>query len=505
MGRYRASQSMQVKTVPTTPFTDAKAGTSGLRKKVPVFQQEHYVENWLEALFQTQASCLNSKILVTGGDGRFYSEVVIQKVMKVALAHGFNHIIVGQNGFLSTPAVSTLIRARHADGAVILTASHNPGGPNADFGMKYNISSGAPAPETVMNAQFDLSLKLTNYKIVDCPDFNISTIGEFHPFPDVTIEVIDSCDEYVKLMKTIFDFDLIKSLFQHKDFTFRFDALHGVTGPYAQRLFVQELGAKPESLVHCNPLPDFGGMHPDPNQVYAKPLCDVMFGRTGEKPPVFGAACDGDGDRNMILGANFFVNPADSLALIVEYAQHCIPYFMKNGISGVARSMPTAGCVDRVAQKAGLPCYETPTGWKFFGNLLDAGKISICGEESFGTGSNHIREKDGLWAVLCWLSLLAHATRTQATPSAKSGGVAQVSEIVEAYWAKYGRTFIQRYDFEGVDSTKAHAVYDGLAKLSEKTTQELIVCEYTHPHCYILSPYISLYLHLSHTYLGTLW
>lgn len=464
---------MNIKEFETKPFPDSKAGTSGLRKKVPVFAQEHYVENWLEALFETRAPLMESKMFVTGGDGRYYSDVVIQKVMKMAIAHGFKHIIVGQNGYLSTPAVSALIRSRKADGGVILTASHNPGGQNADFGIKYNISSGAPAPEGVMNKQYEVSQQLKHYKIVDCPDFDISIVKTYNPFPDVTIEVVDPCDNYVDLMKSIFDFDLIKSLFQNKDFTFRFDALHGVTGPYALRIFGKELGADPKGLVECNPLPDFGGHHPDPNQVYAKPLCDYMFGRSlpaGEHPPTFGAACDGDGDRNMILGANCFVNPADSLAIICKYATTCIPFFQKNGLKGVARSSPTAACVDNVAKKLNLRCYETPTGWKFFGNLMDAEKISICGEESFGTGSIHIREKDGIWAVLCWLSIIAYETK-------KAGKVVNVSEIVENYYKEYGRYYIQRYDFEGVDSKKAHEVYDSLAVAAagkeSKVLQEL--------------------------------
>ncbi|KAH7827426.1 phosphoglucomutase (PGM) [Monocercomonoides exilis] len=482
------ASTLSLKTVPTKPFPDALAGTSGLRKKVPVFMQENYVENWLEALFFTQPPPAGKEsILITGGDGRFYSEVVIQKVMKMALAHGYKRIIVGKDGILSTPSVSAIIRERKADGGVILTASHNPGGPTQDFGMKYNISSGAPAPEGVMHAQYEHSQKLTSYTIADVPDFDISKVQTIIPFSGVTIEIIDPCDIYINLMKQIFNFDLIKSLFQRKHFKFTFDALHGVTGPYALRLFHEEFGCPVECLMNCNPLPDFGGLHPDPNQVYAHTLVERMYADSSNCPD-FGAACDGDGDRNMILGNHCFVNPADSLAIIAESASECIPFFAREGVKGVARSSPTAPCVDRVAAAKSIPCYETPTGWKFFGNLMDAGKISICGEESFGTGSIHIREKDGLWAVLCWLSIIAHesnkryplsgSSSSSAAPSSADssaeGKVVSVQEIMDEYWTKHGKYFIQRHDYEGVDSTKAHSLYDTLRDtLAGKSEEEL--------------------------------
>ncbi|KAK2964811.1 Phosphoglucomutase [Blattamonas nauphoetae] len=470
---------MNVIELPTTPYPDSKAGTSGLRKTVPIFSQERFVENWLQGLFNSQpAPSDHPGLLVTGGDGRFFSDVAVQRVIKMAFANGFKHIIVGQNGILSTPCVSTLIRKRKADGGIILTASHNPGGPNADFGMKYNISTGAPAPEDVMEAQYVASQKLTTYKSLDHPDFDIQTIGTTNPFPGVTLEVIDSCEAYIAYMKEIFDFDLLKSLFNRKEFSFVFDALNGVTGPYAKQLFVKEFGCPESSLLQCTPLPDFGGLHPDPNQTYAKTLVDKMFiGKKGDgTAPVFGAACDGDGDRNMILGAHCFVNPADSLAIIVENAEECIPYFKgkdgKSGITGVSRSCPTAGCLDLVAAAKGLKCFEVPTGWKFFGNLMDAGLINICGEESFGTGSDHIREKDGLWAVLCWLSIIANESK-----KAYPGGdkVVSVKDIVMSYWKRHGRFFIQRYDYDGIEKAAANSVYDGIVqRLAGKTKEELL-------------------------------
>ncbi|MBE9079916.1 alpha-D-glucose phosphate-specific phosphoglucomutase [Romeria aff. gracilis LEGE 07310] len=432
---------MSSQTVSTQPFSDQKPGTSGLRKQVPDFQQPHYLENFIQSIFNSLEG-YQDKTLVLGGDGRFYNRPAIQTILKMAAANGFGNVLVGQGGILSTPAASCLIRKYDAFGGIILSASHNPGGPEGDFGVKYNVGNGGPAPEKVTNAIFEHSKKISEYKIEDAEDINLDQTGT-HKIGDMTVEVIDSVTDYAALMESLFDFDQIRS-FLSGNFKMCMDSLHAVTGPYARDILEGKLGAKSGTVQNGEPLEDFGGGHPDPNLVYAHDLVELMF---GDSPPDFGAASDGDGDRNMILGSNFFVNPSDSLALIAANAS-LVPGY-RDGLSGVARSMPTSQAVDRVAEKLGLDCYETPTGWKFFGNLLDADKITICGEESFGTGSDHVREKDGLWAILFWLNILA--ARKQS-----------VEDIVREHWQTYGRNFYSRHDYEGIDSQAANQLMDGV-------------------------------------------
>ncbi|MEL6262149.1 MAG: alpha-D-glucose phosphate-specific phosphoglucomutase [Cyanobacteria bacterium J06626_6] len=432
---------MPIKTVSTTPFDDQKPGTSGLRKQVPTFQKQNYLENFIQSTFNSLED-LQGKTLVLGGDGRYYNRPAIQTILKMAAANGVGKVLVGQGGILSTPAASCLIRKYDAIGGIILSASHNPGGPEGDFGVKYNVSNGGPAPEKVTSAIFENSKSISEYKIADAEDIDIDGLGT-RQIEGMQVEVVDSVADYIELMKQLFDFDKIRQLLTG-DFSLCMDSLHAVTGPYAKQIFEQALGAKAGTVTNGEPLEDFGGGHPDPNLVYAHDLVETMF---SDSAPDFGAASDGDGDRNMILGNNFFVNPSDSLALIAANAQ-LVPGY-KGGLSGIARSMPTSQAADRVAEKLGLDCYETPTGWKFFGNLLDADKITICGEESFGTGSNHVREKDGLWAVLFWLNVLAERQQS-------------VEEIVVDHWKTYGRNFYSRHDYEGVDKVKANELMDGL-------------------------------------------
>ena len=391
--------------------------------------------------------------LVIGGDGRYWNPEVVQLCAKIGAAYGVKKLLIGQDGILSTPAASHVIRKRNATGGILLTASHNPGGPKEDFGIKYNLANGGPAPESVTNKIYDVSKSLTSYKIADIPDVDISTIGT-KTYGPLEVEVIDSCADYTEMLKDIFDFDLIKKFFQsHPDFKVLFDGLHGVTGPYGNAIFEKELGLT-GATQNCVPAPDFNGGHPDPNMTYAKSLVKAVD--AGNIP--FGAASDGDGDRNMIYGAGAFVSPGDSLAIIAHYAD-LIPYFKKNGVYGLARSMPTSGAVDLVAKKQGLECYEVPTGWKFFCALFDADKLSICGEESFGTGSNHIREKDGLWAIVAWLNIIAGlgVKNPEMTPSIK--------QIQKEFWTTYGRTFFTRYDYENVDSDGATKVVNELRTL----------------------------------------
>ncbi|MEM6448850.1 MAG: alpha-D-glucose phosphate-specific phosphoglucomutase [Cyanobacteria bacterium P01_D01_bin.105] len=426
---------MAINIVSTTPFDDQKPGTSGLRKQVPTFQKANYLENFIQSTFDS-LNDYQGKTLVVGGDGRYYNRPAIQTILKMAAANGVGKVLVGQGGILSTPAASCLIRKYGAFGGIILSASHNPGGPQGDFGVKYNVSNGGPAPEKVTSAIFENTKKISEYKIAEADDIDLNTLGTTS-IGDMSVEVVDSVSDYAELMQSLFDFDKIKSLLE-SDFSMCMDSLHAVTGPYAKALFETALGAKPGTVTNGEPLEDFGGGHPDPNLVYAHDLVETMF---AEDAPDFGAASDGDGDRNMILGNNFFVNPSDSLALIAANAT-LIPGY-KDGLSGVARSMPTSQAADRVATKLGIDCYETPTGWKFFGNLLDADNITICGEESFGTGSNHVREKDGLWAVLFWLNVLAERQQS-------------VEEIVVEHWQTYGRNFYSRHDYEGIDSAKAN-------------------------------------------------
>jgi phosphoglucomutase len=425
---------MAIQTVSTTPFNDQKPGTSGLRKQVPTFQQPHYLENFVQAIFNSLEN-FQGKTLVVGGDGRYYNRPAIQTILKMAAANGVGKVLVGQGGILSTPAASCLIRKYGAFGGIVLSASHNPGGPEGDFGIKYNVDNGGPAPEKVTNDIFEQTRSLSEYRITDTADIDLDSLGS-QQIEGMSVEIVDSVADYAELMEKLFDFGKIRTLLQG-NFRFCMDSLHAVTGPYAKAIFEQSLGAKAGTVTNGEPLEDFGGGHPDPNLVYAHDLVEVMFAADA---PDFGAASDGDGDRNMILGNNFFVNPSDSLALLAANAK-LVPGY-KNGLSGIARSMPTSQAADRVAERLGIDCYETPTGWKFFGNLLDADKITLCGEESFGTGSNHVREKDGLWAVLFWLNILAERQQS-------------VEEIVVEHWQTYGRNFYSRHDYEGVDSAKA--------------------------------------------------
>lgn len=446
---------IKVVTVSTKPYEGQKPGTSGLRKRVPEFQKENYTENFIQCILDAGlGDGKKGAVLVVGGDGRFLCPETVNLIIKISAANGLRKLIVGQKGFLSTPAVSCLIRKRAINngniinGGIILTASHNPGGPKADFGIKYNCENGGPAPEKVTEAIHKLSLTIKEYKI--CPDLNVdfNTIGKhdynIEGFGLFTVDVIDCVKDYVELMEEIFDFAKIKSFLQGgssggKPFHLQIDSLYGATGPYVSKILGEKLGANVEELLHVTPKPDFGGGHPDPNLTYARHLVDAMA--KGEHD--FGAAFDGDGDRNMILGKNaFFVTPSDSLAVLAANLK-CIPYFQKHGVKGYARSMPTAGAVDRVAKANGMTLYEVPTGWKFFGNLMDAGKLSLCGEESFGTGSDHIREKDGIWAMLAWLSILADKKKS-------------VEEIVKEHWAKYGRNVFTRYDYENVEAQGAN-------------------------------------------------
>ncbi len=426
---------MSIQVVLTQPFTDQKPGTSGLRKPVRVFQQPNYLENFIQSIFDSQEG-IGGKTLVLGGDGRYYNRQAIQTILKMAAANGIGRVLVGCGGLLSTPATSCIIRENKAYGGIILSASHNPGGPDGDFGVKFNISNGGPAPEKVTEAIYARSREIQRYQILQAADVNIDRIGSFK-LGTMDVEVMDPVASYLKLMESLFDFDRIKDLLTSGNFSMCMDSMHAVTGPYAKRIFEETLGAQPGTVINGEPLEDFGGGHPDPNLVYAKALVEKMF---ADEAPDFGAASDGDGDRNMILGRKFFVTPSDSLAILTANA-HLVPGY-KDGLKGVARSMPTSSAVDRVAQKLGIDCYETPTGWKFFGNLLDADKVTLCGEESFGTGSNHIREKDGLWAILFWLNIIA--VRRQS-----------VEEIVKAHWQEYGRNFYSRHDYEEVDPTRA--------------------------------------------------
>ena len=423
------------RTVETTPYADQKPGTSGLRKKVPVFQQKNYAENFIQSVFDALEG-FSGKTLVIGGDGRFYNREVIHKAIAMAAANGFGKVIVGKGGILSTPAASHIIRKYKAFGGLILSASHNPGGPHEDFGIKYNIGNGGPAPEKITDAIFARTRAISSYKIADIGAVDIDDVKSFDA-AGMTVEVIDPVKDYAELMETLFDFEAIRAMFKG-GFRMRFDAMHAVTGPYAKEILENRLGAANGTARNFKPLEDFGGHHPDPNLVHAKHLYDEMM---GPNAPDFGAASDGDGDRNLIIAKGIFIPPSDSLAMLAANA-HLAPGY-KAGLKGIARSMPTSGAADRVAAKLRVGMYETPTGWKFFGNLLDAGMATICGEESAGTGSDHVREKDGLWAVLLWLNILA--VRNE---SAKA--------IAEKHWATYGRNYYSRHDYEEVDSNAAN-------------------------------------------------
>ncbi|RWE32334.1 MAG: alpha-D-glucose phosphate-specific phosphoglucomutase [Mesorhizobium sp.] len=434
-----------IRTVPTKPYSDQKPGTSGLRKKVPVFQQEHYAENFIQSIFDALDG-FAGKTLVIGGDGRFYNREVIQKAIAMAAANGFGKVMVGQGGILSTPAASHVIRKYKTFGGIILSASHNPGGPHEDFGIKYNAGNGGPAPEKLTDAIFAKTKAISSFKIADIDPIDIDTVGTVKA-GGMTVEIIDPVSDYAELMESLFDFDALRKLFK-SGFRMRFDAMHAVTGPYAKEILEHRLGAPNGTCRNFKPLPDFGGHHPDPNLVHAKHLYDEMM---GPDAPDFGAASDGDGDRNLIIGKGIFVTPSDSVAMLAANARLAPGY--KDGLKGIARSMPTSGAADRVAHKLGIGIYETPTGWKFFGNLLDAGMATICGEESAGTGSNHVREKDGLWAVLLWLNILAARGES-------------CKQIVTEHWAAYGRNYYSRHDYEEVESDRANALVDELrAKL----------------------------------------
>jgi phosphoglucomutase len=432
-----------VRNVPTRPFPGQRPGTSGLRKKVAVFEQPGYLENFVQSIFDALEGFAGAT-LVVGGDGRYGNERAIQTIVRIAAANGFGRVLVGQGGILSTPAASCVIRKRGAFGGIVLSASHNPGGPDGDFGIKYNAGNGGPAPEKITEAIWRRSESIERYRIVDAGAVDLARLGSTR-IGACMVEVIDPVVDHADLMATLFDFEAIGRLLRGGRFRIRFDAMHAVTGPYAHELFVRRLGAPATSLVNATPLPDFGGGHPDPNPVYAKSLVDAMFAADA---PDFGAASDGDGDRNMIVGRGFVVTPSDSLAVLAANA-HRVPGYAA-GLKGIARSMPTSRAADRVAAQLGIACHETPTGWKFFGNLLDAGLATLCGEESAGTGSDHVREKDGLWAVLYWLNILA----------ARPGE--SVADIVRDHWRRFGRDIYSRHDYEGIDAVAAARLIDDL-------------------------------------------
>jgi phosphoglucomutase len=432
---------MKIETIKTTPIDGQMPGTSGLRKKTRVFMEPRYLENFIQATFDAIGGG-TGKTFIVGGDGRFFNKDAIRTIIKMAAGNGAAGVIVGQNGILSTPAASHLIRLNKADGGFILSASHNPGGIDEDFGVKFNAQNGGPAPEGLTAKIFDATTSIEHYETVDDDDVDLSSIGTTR-YGDMQIHVVDAVTDYQALMETLFDFAAIRALFA-SGFTMRFDAMHAVTGPYAKAILEQTLGAAAGTVVNGIPLEDFGKGHPDPNPIWAKDLMDLMM---SDASPDIGAASDGDGDRNMIVGRGAYVTPSDSLAILAANA-HLAPAY-SDGLVGIARSMPTSAASDRVAEKLGIGSYETPTGWKFFGNLLDAGKVTICGEESAGTGSSHVREKDGLWAVLLWLNILA--VRKQS-----------VADIVADHWNTFGRDYYSRYDFEAVETEKANKMMQDL-------------------------------------------
>ncbi len=430
---------MNPKTIRTHPFSDQKPGTSGLRKSVKYFKAENYLQNFIQSIFNCLDG-LEGSTLVLGGDGRFFNREAIRIILHMAVANKVGKILLGQDGILSTPAASNMIRQYEALGGILLTASHNPGGPDGDFGIKFNISNGGPAPESLTDAVFEESKNITEYKIIDMQVVPIDIAGSYQ-LDEMEVEVIDPVVDYANLMASIFDFGSIKELIASSDFDMCFDAMNAVTGPYAEEILGNRLGLSSSNMINTQPLMNFGGRHPDPNLTTAKELVSKMYGK--KNAPDFGAASDGDGDRHMILGDYFFVNPSDSLAILAANATKIPAY--QDGIKGIARSMPTSQAADKVAEKLGVPCYETPTGWKFFGNLLDNGMITFCGEESFGGGADHIREKDGLWAVLFWLNLLAVKQDS-------------VENIVRKHWAEYGRNYYSRHDYERLPIKQADDV-----------------------------------------------
>lgn len=433
---------MQIKTVGTQPFEGQKPGTSGLRKKVAVFEQPRYLENFVQSVFNVIAPA-SRETLVIGGDGRYYNDHAIGVIVRMAVANGFKRLIIGLNGFLSTPAASLLIRKHRAVGGLVLSASHNPAGPDKDFGIKFNNASGSPAPESVTNEIYENTCSLREYMITENRDFDFSRVRVF-TVNQTVVEVVDSVKDYTELMQSLFDFPALKKGFSEGGLSLCFDAMHAITGPYAREIFENQLGAAAGSVINAEPLTDFGGGHPDPNLVHARELISRM---AKADAPLLGAASDGDGDRNLITGKECFVSPSDSLA-VIALNHSCIPQFA-DGLPGVARSMPTSTALDRVAKKLNIPCYETPTGWKFFGNLLDAGKVSLCGEESFGTSGDHVREKDGIWAVLCWLSI---CNTTGKTPA----------ELLADLWQQTGRSYYCRHDYEGIPADQANQLIDDL-------------------------------------------
>ncbi len=432
--------------VRTTPYADQHPGTSGLRKKTRIFMQPHYLENYIQSVFnvvrEEAKGDFAGRMLIVGGDGRYYNRTAIQTILRMAAANGFGRVLVGCDGYLSTPAMAAIIPKRAALGGLLLTASHNPGGIDADFGVKYNTENGGPAPERLTGRFHTETTRISEYLMLQTPEVDIGREGT-SILEKTEVTIIDPLADYIALLEEIFDFDAVRKLFG-RGFRLLFDAMHGISGPYARRLFENMLGAPENTVLHGEPLEDFGGHHPDPNQVQA---ADLIRRMAAPDAPDMGAACDGDADRNMIVGRGFFVSPGDSLAIIAEYAA-CIPRY-RRGLAGVARSMPTSTALDRVAQHLGVPCHETPTGWKYFGNLMDAGMCTICGEESFGTGSDHVREKDGLWAVLCWLSMIANTGKT-------------VEQLVGDHWLRFGRSYFQRRDFEGLDSAGATKMFESL-------------------------------------------
>ena len=431
---------MTIRTVATQPIAGQKPGTSGLRKKTPVFMGHHYLENFVQSIFDVVGA--QGKTFVLGGDGRYFNDRAAQVILRMAAANGAGRVIVGQGAILSTPAASHLIRLNGTDGGIIMSASHNPGGPEEDFGVKFNMPNGGPAPEAVTEAMFRRTAEITEYRIVEAQDVDLSRVGRTS-LAGMVVDVVDPVADYAALMETLFDFGAIRAMFA-SGFRMRMDSMCAVTGPYAVEILENRLGAPKGTCVNAVPLPDFGGMHPDPNPTWAKALMDEMFGADA---PDFGAASDGDGDRTMVVGRGIYVSPSDSLAVLAANA-HLAPGYAR-GLKGVARSMPTSAAADRVAEALGIGSYETPTGWKFFGNLLDAGRATICGEESFGTGSDHVREKDGLWAVLLWLNILAVRKQT-------------VAEILREHWARFGRNFYSRHDFEAIATDKADQMMGAL-------------------------------------------